>query len=62
MIVTLGDDNNPCRDNRAGCSSMCIPVTGMNFTCACPEGQVLKTDQRTCFGKYMYYIVNRTKI
>ncbi|XP_002738583.1 uncharacterized protein LOC100368490 [Saccoglossus kowalevskii] len=46
---------NYCGDNNGGCSHLCLlapTITNENrYTCACPDGIELLSDDRTCYGE-----------
>uniref|UniRef100_A0A1B6BXD2 EGF-like domain-containing protein n=1 Tax=Clastoptera arizonana TaxID=38151 RepID=A0A1B6BXD2_9HEMI len=44
----LGGGWNPCKDNNAGCSHLCLNRPGNNSVCACQIGHELATDKKTC--------------
>jgi hypothetical protein len=54
---------SPCSVNNGGCSHLCLLASGGNYSCACPTGVVLLSDQKTCedgkeFARIKFYSVN----
>lgn len=39
---------NGCEKNNGNCSDVCIPLSAISFICACPPGQMLSANNRTC--------------
>ena len=39
---------SPCAVNNGGCSHLCLLASGGNYSCACPTGIALLSDQKTC--------------
>lgn len=46
-------NNNPCQNNNGGCSHLCLLSSSNTegYTCACPDGSYLATNQKVCIGK-----------
>ncbi|RWS16465.1 low-density lipoprotein receptor-related protein 2-like protein [Dinothrombium tinctorium] len=43
--------DNPCGDHNGGCSHLCLIAPGGNdYTCACPNNFILKSDNKTCIA------------
>lgn len=42
---------NPCATNKGGCSDICVPHSGDNFTCMCPDGSGKLPVNKMCQGK-----------
>lgn len=40
-------DINECERNISGCSHVCTDISG-SFSCSCPDGYKLTTNQKTC--------------
>ncbi|XP_055949393.1 low-density lipoprotein receptor-related protein 6-like [Argiope bruennichi] len=50
---------NPCAINNGNCSHLCLNRPGNNFTCACPIGLELTSDNVTCIVPEAFLIFSR---
>lgn len=42
---------NPCATNKGGCSDICVPHSGDNFSCMCLDGSGKLPVNKMCQGK-----------
>lgn len=56
-LFALG--TNPCGLNNGNCSHLCLNRPGNNFTCACPFGFELTTDNITCIVPEAFLLFSR---
>ncbi|KAG8179495.1 hypothetical protein JTE90_027207 [Oedothorax gibbosus] len=50
---------NPCAINNGNCSHLCLNRPGNNFTCSCPFGFELTTDNETCIVPEAFLLFSR---
>ncbi|XP_054717262.1 low-density lipoprotein receptor-related protein 6-like [Uloborus diversus] len=50
---------NPCGINNGNCSHLCLNRPGSNFTCSCPGGLELTTDNMTCIVPEAFLLFSR---
>lgn len=56
VILCLGW--NQCSDNYGGCSHLCLPKP-LGYVCACPTGQELIADNKTCIVPEAFLLFSR---
>ena len=51
--------SNPCADNSANCSHLCLlsSATPEGYSCACPDELVLAVNHRDCFGNIIIFVL-----